>query len=439
MKLTLRNVARVSIADIDIGGITVIAGQNGAGKSTISRAAMTLCSVSSRLPYLVQAERVSSILNALRESFGKFGGDMFPMGDTLGERCKFWGLWLSPEWWENPDGVREWFKDNAKGQEGIIVYPDRFTESPKFLDALSEALPKVREILERDEGAYVSYVCEKSFRRAFRGQMRPLCQGASVLSTISITNEKNEISISFNEDGICDMKEMGRTIVPTTVYLEPLHFVDFVDRRHYRISDRYTAGELCICNAISRPPPKSLSLEENEELKETRTILNEIVGVIHGRLVDDEETVRFKEKIIGAEYMIDLKNMASGMKTMAAVVRAVENRSIRRGSLLIIDEPESNLHPEWQVKFAIFLVLLQKRLGVSILLNTHSPYFLQAVNVYAKDSDVECHFYAMVPDPEEMPEEKMAGSAPKSYHSNPLDGNLESVFRDMARPFDNLM
>lgn len=176
MKLTLRNVARVSIADIDIGGITVIAGQNGAGKSTISRAAMTLCSVSSRLPYLVQAERVSSILNALRESFGKFGGDMFPMGDTLGERCKFWGLWLSPEWWENPDGVREWFKDNAKGQEGIIVYPDRFTESPKFLDALSEALPKVREILERDEGAYVSYVCEKSFRRAFRGQMRPLCQ-----------------------------------------------------------------------------------------------------------------------------------------------------------------------------------------------------------------------------------------------------------------------
>lgn len=439
MKLTLRNVARVSFADIDIGGITVIAGQNGAGKSTISRAAMTLCSVSRRLPFLVQAERVSSILNALRESFGKFGADLFPMEEPLGKQRKFWGVWLSPEWWESLDGVREWFKNNARGQEGFLVYPEQFLESPKFSEALREALPKVRDILERNEGAYVGYVCEKSFRRAFRGQMRPLHQNASAPSAISIIDEKNEVSISFNEDGIYAMKEMGRTIVPTTVYLEPLHFVDFVDRRHYQISDRYTAGELCICNAISRPPPKSLSLEENEELKETRTILNEIVGVIHGRLVDDEETVRFKEKIIGAEYMIDLKNMASGMKTMAAVVRAVENRSIRRGSLLIIDEPESNLHPEWQVKFAIFLVLLQKRLGVSILLNTHSPYFLQAVNVYAKDSEVECNFYAMVPDQEEMPEEKMAGSAPKSYHSNPLDGNLESVFREMARPFDNLM
>ena len=439
MKLTLKNVARISSAEIDIGGITIVAGPNGAGKSTISRAAMTLCSVSSRLPFLVQAERVSSILNILRESFGKFGADMFPMEDPLGKRRKFWGLWLSPEWWENLEGVREWFKNSAKEQEGFIVYPDQFVDSLKFAEALRDALAKVREVLDRDESVYVDYVCMKAFRRAFRNQMRPLHQNASVISTISIADEKDKVSIAFNGDGISDMTEMGRTIAPTTVYLEPLHFMDFVDGRHYGVSDRYTAGNLCICNVISRPPPKNLSLEEANELKETQSILKEIIGVIHGRLVDDEDSVKFKENIVGVDYMINLKNMASGMKTMAAVVRAVENRSIRRGSLLIIDEPESNLHPEWQVKFAVFLVLLQKRLGVSILLNTHSPYFLQAINVYSKDSEVESHFYRMLPDQEETISKQSSEEVLKSYHSDPVGGNLEDVFRDMARPFDNLI
>ena len=145
----------------------------------------------------------------------------------------------------------------------------------------------------------------------------------------------------------------------------------------------------------------------------------------------------FKEN--GVDHTINLKNIASGMKTMAAVVRAVENRSIRRGSLLIIDEPESNLHPEWQVKFAIFLVLLQKRLGVSILLNTHSPYFLRAISVYTKDSEVESHFYRMIPDQGELKSKDIGEESLKSYHSDPVDGNLEDVFRDMARPFDNLI
>ena len=437
MKLTLKNVARISSAEIDISGITVIAGLNGVGKSTISRAAMTLCSVSSRLPTLVQRERMSSIFNALRETFGKFGGDIFTVDDFPGERRNFWGLWFSSEWWKNLEGVCNWFRDNSKGQEGLVIYPERFLEAPKFEEALRDALPKVLEIVDRDEGAYVGYVCMKSFRRAFRNQIRPLHKVVSEPSSISILDERNKVSIAFNDDGIVDMTEMGRTIAPTTVYLEPLHFMDFVDGQHYGISDRYTAGNLCVCKVISRPPPKNLSLEEDDELKETRAILREIVGVIHGRLVDDEETVRFKEN--GVDHTINLKNIASGMKTMAAVVRAVENRSIRRGSLLIIDEPESNLHPEWQVKFAIFLVLLQKRLGVSILLNTHSPYFLRAISVYTKDSEVESHFYRMIPDQGELKSKDIGEESLKSYHSDPVDGNLEDVFRDMARPFDNLI
>ena len=52
--------------------------------------------------------------------------------------------------------------------------------------------------------------------------------------------------------------------------------------------------------------------------------------------------------------------------------------------IIIIDEPEIHLHPEWQLIFAELIVLIQKEFGMHILLNTHSPYFLNAIQVFSK-------------------------------------------------------
>src|SRR5947209_10674831 len=45
------------------------------------------------------------------------------------------------------------------------------------------------------------------------------------------------------------------------------------------------------------------------------------------------------------------------------------------GELLIIDEPEMNLHPEAQVKIIEFLAMLVKA-GLRVLITTHTPYML---------------------------------------------------------------
>ena len=440
LQIELKNVARISSSLIEVCGITVIAGPNGAGKSTISRAAMTLCSVSGRLSGLVQSERLTSIFSALRKSVGKYGGEVFPLVHFPDETRGYVGTWLSYEWWENQEEVLEWFFENGRGKGNFIVYPDRFMETQKFVEALRDVKPAIREILGRDAVTYEKYVCEKAFRKAFGGQMRPLGMEKENESTIAIRDENGEVSVKFNDGGMKEQKDMGRKVVASAVYVEPMHYVDFVGNDTAPVSDRYTAGGHCICKAISRPVPKSLSLEEDEEIKETREILKEIAGVIHGRLVeDDDEAVKFQERIRDKDYMIDLKNMASGMKTMATIVRAVENRSIRRGSLLIVDEPESNLHPEWQVKFAQFLVLLQKKLGILVLLNTHSPYFLRAVNVYAEKEKTESRFYSMVPDSEKEEAEEKIDNAPKSFHEENVTGNLENVYRSMAKAFDDLI
>ena len=61
----------------------------------------------------------------------------------------------------------------------------------------------------------------------------------------------------------------------------------------------------------------------------------------------------------------------------------------------MLDEPESHLHPEWINKFAEILVLLIKELHIHVLLTTHSPNLLLALDYYSNTYGVSelSHFY----------------------------------------------
>lgn len=434
MKFTVQNVARVSLAKIELGGITVMAGANGTGKSTISRALMTLCSVSGRIPELVQNERIRSIYGFLRESFGRHGGDVFIPNEYFDVR-KYPELssLLSHELWDDFVAVRTWF-ESGSGNLKIFLYPQDFLEKQECTEALLEAKDKILGMLDRSEVEYAGHACKKSFERAFCGQIAPVFRSDGE-SRIHIGEEedpgasKNGIVVAFTNGKLDRFAGLGRILFPSVMYFEPLNYVDFINVPEWRISDRYTAGGLCVCRAVTRKPSKNLSLEQDKELQDAVQSVKEIVGTIRGRLVDDaDQEIKFAEKFSNGEFMIDVKNIASGMKTMAAIVRAVENRSIQRGSMLIIDEPESNLHPEWQVQFAHFLVLLSKRLNITLLLNTHSPYFLQAIRKYSKISEVKSHYYNMTFD----------GNG-DSFHTESVSDRIDVVFKTMSKPFNDLM
>ena len=56
---------------------------------------------------------------------------------------------------------------------------------------------------------------------------------------------------------------------------------------------------------------------------------------------------------------------------------------LKKNCFLIMDEPELNLHPDWQVKFAEILVLMVKELNIHMYINSHSPHFVEALEVYS--------------------------------------------------------
>ncbi len=75
---------------------------------------------------------------------------------------------------------------------------------------------------------------------------------------------------------------------------------------------------------------------------------------------------------------IDLYNASSSIKQLAPLLLYLRYKA-RHGDLLIIDEPEMNLHPESQAKLLEVLGLLVNA-GVNVLLTTHSPYFMSHLN-----------------------------------------------------------
>ena len=77
---------------------------------------------------------------------------------------------------------------------------------------------------------------------------------------------------------------------------------------------------------------------------------------------------------VGDSLSIDLYNASSSIKQLSALVLYLRYKAAP-GQLLIIDEPEMNLHPASQVRLLEVLAILVK-LGVQVLITTHSPYFM---------------------------------------------------------------
>ena len=104
------------------------------------------------------------------------------------------------------------------------------------------------------------------------------------------------------------------------------------------------------------------------------------------------------------------------------------NGQIADKGCIILDEPEVHLHPEWQLVFARLIVLLQKNFNLHILLNTHSPYFLRAIQVYSSKYEIadRCNYY--------LAENNEDGTA----SIRDVKGSIEEIYKLLHRPFQDL-
>jgi len=97
---------------------------------------------------------------------------------------------------------------------------------------------------------------------------------------------------------------------------------------------------------------------------------------------DNRHKIFFKDTIKNIEF--DISKLSSGEKQV--VYRAgylLKNLKNLNGGIVLIDEPELSLHPQWQIKYLDFLRdLFQDESGqidIQFIIATHSPFILKGV------------------------------------------------------------
>lgn len=91
-----------------------------------------------------------------------------------------------------------------------------------------------------------------------------------------------------------------------------------------------------------------------------------------------------EKKIIFLDNLGNEVNMSSFSTGEKQIVFRVGNllknlRNLEDG-IILIDEPETSLHPKWQRKYIRFLLDTFDGLDIQFIIATHSPYILQGIN-----------------------------------------------------------
>ena len=197
--------------------------------------------------------------------------------------------------------------------------------------------------------------------------------------------------------------------------LDNIRYVSSVESIKLR---EYDHQELLLKALGKNPPAEGFELEAD-----AAEIINCLHAVCHGRLIESAQWHNLQ--FVGDESadVLDVVKLPSGLKPFLLLLRLLENGSIRSDTLLILEEPECHLHPMLQLKLAEILVLMQKRIGLKIVLTTYSPYFLKAIEICAEKHDICncCKYYRTSADADGCRLEDVGRDA-------------EKIFADLAEP-----
>jgi predicted ATPase len=150
-------------------------------------------------------------------------------------------------------------------------------------------------------------------------------------------------------------------------------------------------------------------------------IKDKVTSLMNGEFKKDDMGRFFFDK---NGQKIELLNTATGIKYFGLFQVLSQNNYLNENTVLILDEPEVHLHPKWQLEMAKLIVELVKN-GVKVLVNSHSPYMIEALKRYADREKIEdkTNFY--------LAEE---GYVKKLNDSN--SETLVAIYEKLSEPYD---
>ena len=412
MKLSLKNIGKIETASVEINGITVIAGENNTGKSTVGRALFAVFNSFYNIQKQIESERVQNIENLI---------DMMYRNVTNRYTRRF----DSGEIAQKIVAQIYLYKDDTEAVKDIIVktilqYDENF-EKHIGDNSIDEYIVRIKDGLNVADLDIFKSVLEKKLDAEFAGEVNNIFTDKTGEIVLSIKD--TNIIVTIEDNAVKSV--VGKIDLHTqTVYIDDPFVIDEV-RYTYGIDNSSLDHRGYLREKLNKENNANL-IDEIIASNKLDNIYRKISTVISGDIVKNKRSgLGYQRK--NTDKVLDVQNLSTGFKTFAILKTLLMNGTIEYNGTIILDEPEIHLHPEWQLLFAELIVLIQKEFGVHILLNTHSPYFLNAIEVYAVKYGINdrCKYY-------------LASSQDDISTIGDVTNNIELIYSKLARPLQEL-
>jgi predicted ATPase len=378
MKLQFENLGKIKKADLELGKLTVICGSNNQGKTYIAYALYGfLKKWMDLIDFEINKELISTLLKE-----GSISIDLLQYHSNLESIL----VKLSSNYSEN---IHEEFNANKDEFNNalfkIINYNEKVSYDNEFKTNLSSDKKEILSAFKEVDSSIVTftyYLSEKTNKipefivESFLNQVLASILFDKLLKRpFIITAERTGIHL-FQKELDINKNVLFETIQKLEKdkdkHINPFQIIDDATSRYFRaIKDN-----IDFARDKDNYHKKDSFLSDNKNI--VKYIENNLLNVEY-KFVDGSQIIKIKkDKIEKKEKNIPFYMASSSVRALSDLNSYIKNIA-KNNDLLIIDEPELNLHPENQIKLArLFAKLINS--GVNILITTHSDYLIKELN-----------------------------------------------------------
>ncbi len=408
MLLEIENLGLINKANLQIGKINVIVGKNSTGKSTSSKFLFSLLTAaSSEGTQLANNDIYSRLFNFV--FYWETKGPQ-EMGDKFKQiRNSLVHYSVSSDFEDIYDNIAFTLENYDFKDKELCINDlnDLFRIIKLNKNEYFRYLTVFNALIESEYGSSLNKFSDACIW--FHGNY----DGADFSQNIKISDEKSESTISKDFLNYFNFQNV--------IYIDSPSILE--NNRH---SSQYHL------QMLERKIKKTKSTDDvygDEFYKDLNKFKESIDDLIDGKFeyIPSEDVFLF---IKDNHPPVSMQNTASGLKQLGVIQLLLKNNELTKNSFLILDEPEINLHPEFQIKLAKILVSAAKYLNITIYINTHSPFLAEAIEVYSK-------YYHMYNQTNFYLTEESENDGKFDYKLMD-DIDIMKVYNNLGNPFDTL-